>query len=84
MLHPPSRWWTGFETSFIAGFFILFDLSCWHLSAILTECATIPDSYFEEVMLALHDTLPAVLDPLPAKQGDWDNKPSVENDLQSI
>src|SRR6218665_2109056 len=40
-------------------------------SAILTKCT---NAYFEEVLAACHDTLPVVIDPLPVKQGAWDNK----------
>src|SRR6218665_2527493 len=56
-------------------------------SAILTKCTTVPDAYFEpkfeKVLAARHDTPPAVIDPLPVKQGEWD-RPSVDNDKMSI
>src|SRR6218665_2525503 len=52
-------------------------------SAILTKCTTVPYAYFEEVLAARHDTLPAVIDPLPVKQGSWD-RPSVDKDKMSI
>src|SRR6218665_1507954 len=86
-LTPYSRWWFGFETSVIAGFFCIYLASAVCSlelqSAILTKCTTVPDAYFEEVMAARHDTLPAVIDPLPVKQGAWD-RPTVEKAKMSI
>ena len=52
-------------------------------SAILTKCTTVLDTHFEEMMVARHDTLPAITDPLPVKQGAWD-RPLVEKDKLSI
>ena len=52
-------------------------------AAILTKCTTVPDAYFEEMMVARHDTLPAITESLPAKQGAWD-RPLVERDKLSI
>src|SRR6218665_3976633 len=85
-LTPYSRWWFGFETSVIAGFFRLFGFSCVHSGTLvrhLDQMHQVPDAYFEEVLTARHDTLPSVIDPLPVKQGAWDS-PLVDKDKMPI
>lgn len=37
-------------------------------SVISTKVTIFPNIYFEEIMVAPYDTLPAIFDPLPAKQ----------------
>src|SRR6218665_2388183 len=81
-LTPYSRWWFGFETSVIAGFFRLFGLSCVHSGTSvrhLDQMHHCPRC----LLLGGHDTLPAVIDPLPVKQGAW-GRPSVDKDKMSI
>ena len=75
-LTPYSIWWIGLKrrvsslaySAYLASAACTLELQ----SAILTKCTTVPYAYFEEVLAARHDTLPAVIDPLPVKQGEWD------------
>lgn len=85
-LNPHSRWWTGFETSVIAGFVSLFGLSC----ELLGTSVCYPNQNHDCIQYPLQGNAGGtrrhitILDPPPGKQGRWMIWPTAEKDKTSI